>query len=162
MSSGFAASGAMLRWMVCGNLLRPCWGSWSMQSLRAMNGSVVVIQPRAVFDIWGLIIPKPIQRPVIGIVAWSNVNVCSGHLMALLSWWFLEQMQMEKDSSSLAGLATRNLTMLWWTYSPHKMDLGGGGGCFLQRGGSHRGKEVKTERLGGEHNRAHDVKFPNN
>lgn len=153
MSSGFAASGAMLRWMVCGNLQRPCWGSWSMQSLRAMNGS---------WWLYSLIIPKPIQKPVIGTVAWSNVNVCSGHLMALLSWWFLEQMQMEKDSSSLAGLATRNLTMLWWTYSPHKMDLFGGGGCFLQGGGSHKGKEVKTERLGGELNRAHDVKFPNN
>lgn len=152
MSSGFAASGAMLRWMVCGNLLRPCWGSWSIQSLRAMNGSVVVIQPRAVFDVLRPDYTQThIQRPVIGTVAWSNVNVCSGHLMALLRWWLLEQMQ--RGPVGIWPCSDKHMAHTKWTCL---------GGCFFQGGGSYRGKGVNTERLGGEHNKAHDVKFPNN
>lgn len=36
----------------------------------------------------------------------------SAHQSALLSCWLLADIQMEKDSSSFGGLATRNLTML--------------------------------------------------
>lgn len=43
-----AALGAMRMWVTWVNHLKPHWGLWPMQPLRAMGGSVVLIQLRAV------------------------------------------------------------------------------------------------------------------
>lgn len=55
-------------------------------------------------------------------------------------------MQAKKDSSSLEGLATTNLTVLQQVYGQHKMDLF----FVLLVEGGHRGGVAVMGRLGGE------------
>lgn len=68
----------------------------------------------------------------------------SGHHMALLSWWLLAWMQVEKDSSFLWGLDTRNLTMLQGIHGQHKVDFPY---THTLEWGDHRGGRADMRRL---------------